>query len=155
MPKIWLDYAHFLAQTQCEVSKAREVYDRALVALPITQHELVWTQYADWAQSLVPEEEGPAKDLALQVARTVLRRYIKLKQEATEDYIEFLLKHNVLEEALALYVEIIEDERFVSNKGKTKFQLRMELCEFLAKNPLRSEGISTYLSRSLSVPSII
>jgi pre-mRNA-splicing factor SYF1 len=65
----------------------------------------------------------------------VYRRYIKFNVEAIEDYIEFLLKHDQLEEALSLYIAIIDDDGYVSPKGKTKYQLRMELCEFLSKHP--------------------
>lgn len=36
MPKIWLDYAKYLAKVCKSVTKTREVYDRALNALPIT-----------------------------------------------------------------------------------------------------------------------
>ena len=66
------------------------------------------------------------------------RRYIKFRVESTEDYIAFLLNHDLLEEALSLYIAIIDDEGYVSPKGKTKYELRMELCEFLAKNPQRT-----------------
>ena len=38
MPKIWLDYAKYLANVCKSVSRTREVYDRALNTLPITQH---------------------------------------------------------------------------------------------------------------------
>ena len=36
MPKIWLDYAKYLANVCKSVSRTREVYDRALNTLPIT-----------------------------------------------------------------------------------------------------------------------
>ena len=36
MPKIWLDYAKYLAKVCKSVTRTREVYDRALYALPIT-----------------------------------------------------------------------------------------------------------------------
>jgi len=36
MPRIWIMYAEFLAQ-QNLVTKTRRVYDRALLALPVTQ----------------------------------------------------------------------------------------------------------------------
>jgi len=72
-----------------------------------------------------------------ETAQYVYRRYIEFKPEVTEDYIDFLLTNDLLEEALELYVKILEDEGFVSSKGKTKYQLWMELCEFIARNPNR------------------
>lgn len=65
------------------------------------------------------------------------RRYIAFKPEDTEYYIDYLLQSDLLEEALDLYLSILSDEGFVSVKSKTKYQLWMELCEFIAKNPTR------------------
>ena len=36
MPKIWLDYAKFVGKYCGEVSLTRSIYDRALIALPVT-----------------------------------------------------------------------------------------------------------------------
>lgn len=104
------------------------MYDRALKALPVTQHQLVWDQYLEWASSLEDHTE---------TAQFVYRRYVQFKPEDTEDYIDYLLRNDILEEALDLYIKVLSDDTFVSNKGKTKYQLWMELCEFIAKNPAR------------------
>lgn len=42
--------------------------------------------------------------LGLETAKSIYRRYISFKIDAIEDYIEFLLKNNQLEEALSLYI---------------------------------------------------
>ena len=44
MPRIWLDYLEFLAG-QHRLTHTRRVFDRALMALPITQHDRVWPLY--------------------------------------------------------------------------------------------------------------
>lgn len=44
MPRIWLDYLELLVEQQW-VTKARRAFDRALAALPITQHDRVWVLY--------------------------------------------------------------------------------------------------------------
>ncbi len=54
------------------------------------------------------------------------------------------MKHDQLEEALSLYIAIIDDDGYVSPKGKTKYQLRMELCEFLSKHPARTQHLSSF-----------
>ena len=41
MPRIWLDYCAFLMD-QKKITRLRRVFDRALRALPITQHERIW-----------------------------------------------------------------------------------------------------------------
>ena len=44
MPRIWIDYCKFLTD-QRRVTRTRRVFDRALRALPITQHERIWKLY--------------------------------------------------------------------------------------------------------------
>ena len=70
--------------------------------MPVTQHELIWKAYLEWALELA--DEVP------QLAFHVYKRYIKIKPECTYDYIEFLLKHDFLEEALSLYVTLLEKD---------------------------------------------
>jgi hypothetical protein len=44
MPRIWLDYLELLLEGG-GVTGTRRAFDRALAALPITQHERVWVLY--------------------------------------------------------------------------------------------------------------
>jgi pre-mRNA-splicing factor SYF1 len=46
---------------------------------------------------------------------------------------------------LELYVRILNDEGFVSKRGasKSRYQLWMELCEFIARSPLRCVHLAT------------
>ncbi len=73
---------------------------------------MIWEAYVNWAQGLENYTE---------TACHVYRRYIAFKPEDTEHYIEYLLKNDLLEEALELYLQIISDESFVSIRGKTKY----------------------------------
>ena len=127
IPELWLEYAKFSAK-QHRVTETRKIYDRALGSLPVTDHDSIWDAYLQWAESL----EG-----LTDTACHIYRRYLKFKPEHTELYIDYLLKHDLLEEALELYLYILDDEGFVSVKGKTKYQFWMELCEFISKNPDR------------------
>ena len=111
MPKIWLDYAKFMSK-QHRITDTRQIYDRALVALPVTQHQLIWDAYIIWASSLEDFTD---------TACNVYRRYIEFSPEDTEYYIDFLLKNDLLEEALDLYKKLLEDDGFVSAKGKTRY----------------------------------
>jgi hypothetical protein len=43
MPRIWTQYLELLVQRK--VTCARRTFDRALQALPITQHDRVWVLY--------------------------------------------------------------------------------------------------------------
>ena len=44
MPRIWMDYCSFLVD-QRKITRTRRVMDRALRALPITQHDRIWPLY--------------------------------------------------------------------------------------------------------------
>ncbi|KAJ1721029.1 pre-mRNA-splicing factor syf1 [Coemansia erecta] len=48
MPRLWLDYCGH-AVRQADVSRARRVFDRALRALPVTQHVRIWPVYERFA----------------------------------------------------------------------------------------------------------
>lgn len=44
MPRIWIDYCQFLVDYS-RITKTRRTFDRALRALPITQHHRIWPRY--------------------------------------------------------------------------------------------------------------
>lgn len=67
MPRIWLDYCQFLMD-QCKITRTRRTFDRALRALPLTQHSRIWPLYIKFIQSYkLPE-----------TALRVYRRYLKV-----------------------------------------------------------------------------
>ena len=70
MPRIWLDYCQFLMD-QCKISRTRRTFDRALRALPLTQHNRIWPLYIKFIRS----HELP------ETAVRVYRRYLKVKKK--------------------------------------------------------------------------
>uniref|UniRef100_A0A8D0G7T7 Pre-mRNA-splicing factor SYF1 n=1 Tax=Sphenodon punctatus TaxID=8508 RepID=A0A8D0G7T7_SPHPU len=72
MPRIWLDYCQFLMD-QCRVTRTRRTFDRALRALPITQHHRIWPLYLKFVRMY------PLPETAVRV----YRRYLKVR-----DYIK-------------------------------------------------------------------
>nr|CAD7440654.1 unnamed protein product [Timema bartmani] len=124
MPRIWLDYCQCLMD-QCRITRTRQVFDRALRALPITQHHRVWPLYLKFICTHdIPE-----------TAVRVFRRYLKLCPEDAEDYIEYLSSIGRLDEAAVKLAHIVNKEDFVSKHGKSNHQLWNELCELTSKNP--------------------
>lgn len=124
MPRIWIDYCQFLVD-QCKVTRSRRTFDRALQALPITQHTRIWPLYLKFVRKHhIPE-----------TAVRVYRRYLKLEQENTEEYIDYLKSVGWLDEAAARLAFIVNKEKFVSKEGKSNHQLWQELCELISKNP--------------------
>ncbi|XP_064616120.1 pre-mRNA-splicing factor SYF1-like [Liolophura sinensis] len=124
MPRIWLDYCQFLMD-QCMITRTRRTFDRALRALPISQHYRIWPLYLKFARMY------PLPETAVRI----YRRYIKLQKENMEDYIEYLKLIGRLDEAAKRLVDIIDDDGFTSKAGKSKHQLWNELCELVSKNP--------------------
>ena len=44
MPRIWMDYCQFLVGQE-KITYTRHTFDRALRALPLTQHRRIWPLY--------------------------------------------------------------------------------------------------------------
>lgn len=124
MPRIWIDYCQYLID-QKFITKTRHAFDRALRALPITQHSRIWPKYLAFVNMYeIPE-----------TAVRVYRRYIKIEPENTEAYIDYLMEIGWLDEAAIKLAAIIDEDKFVSKKGKSNHQLWHELCELICKNP--------------------
>uniref|UniRef100_A0A1A9WIW5 Suppressor of forked domain-containing protein n=1 Tax=Glossina brevipalpis TaxID=37001 RepID=A0A1A9WIW5_9MUSC len=136
MPRIWMDYGAFMT-LQCKITRTRHVFDRALRALPITQHYRIWPLYLKFVRKYdIPE-----------TAVRVYRRYLKLAPDDAEEYIEYLTSVNRLDEAAQHLASIVDNENFVSKYGKSNHQLWNELCDLISKNPDKV--------RSLNVDAII
>ncbi|KAM3927342.1 pre-mRNA-splicing factor SYF1 [Leptodactylus fuscus] len=124
MPRIWLDYCQFLMD-QCKITRTRRTFDRALRALPITQHHRIWPLYLRFVRAhSLPE-----------TAVRVYRRYLKLFPENAEEYIEYLRSIDRLDEAASRLAAIVNQDDFVSKEGKSNYQLWQELCTLLSQNP--------------------
>lgn len=84
MPRIWIDYCQFLV-LQCKITRSRRSFDRALRALPVTQHPRIWPLYLRFVRSL------PLPETAIRV----YRRYLKVLTSKSWQYlphIQYCLK---------------------------------------------------------------
>lgn len=131
MPRIWMDYCVFLTN-QCKMTRTRHVFDRALRALPITQHHRIWPLYLNFVKAYDIQE----------TAIRVFRRYLKLCPESSEEYIEYLIEVNRLDEAAVVLGKVVNDENFTSKQGKSNHQLWNELCELISKNPSKVHSLN-------------
>lgn len=124
MPRIWMDYCKFLTYQQ-RITRTRRVFDRALRALPITQHHRIWPLYIEFVNMHdIPE-----------TAVRIYRRYLKLCPENAEEFVEYLTRIGRLDDAAVRLADIVNKEDFVSKAGKSKHQLWNELCDMISKNP--------------------
>ncbi|XP_025772219.1 pre-mRNA-splicing factor SYF1 [Puma concolor] len=131
MPRLWLDYCQFLMD-QGRITHTRRTFDRALRALPITQHSRIWPLYLRFLRS------HPLPETAVRG----YRRFLKLSPESAEEYIEYLKSSDRLDEAAQRLATVVNDERFVSKAGKSNYQLWHELCDLISQNPDKVQSLN-------------
>ena len=119
MPRIWEMYLGFLMK-QPLVTQTRRTFDRALRALPITQHARIWTLY-------IPFADSAGGDTAIKI----WKRYLQLKPEQAEDIIELLVQNGKYTEAVQQYMSILNSPRFSSKEAKGPFEVWAEMLELI------------------------
>lgn len=132
MPRIWIMYLETLT-SQKFITKTRRTFDRALCALPVTQHDRIWEIYLRFV-----EQEG----IPIETSLRVYRRYLKYDPSHIEDFIEFLVKSKLWQEAAERLASVLNDDQFYSIKGKTKHRLWLELCDLLTTHATEISGLN-------------
>lgn len=123
MPRIWLDYCQLLISLK-KGTATRKAFDRALQALPITQHKDMWKAFITWA-----------KDFGvMQTTIRVFRRYLMFDPMHREEFIFYLEEIEQYEEAARQLAICLNDEHFTSPSGQTHHQIWMHLCELCARH---------------------
>ena len=140
MPRIWEMYLQFLL-LQPLVTLTRHTFDRALRALPITQHNKIWALYRPFANSATG-----------QTAVKIWRRYIQIHPEDAEDFIELLVEERLYTEAIKMYMNILNNTRFRSKHGKGHYQLWNEMVDLLVTH---ARLVETGYEYGIDVESII
>lgn len=132
MPKIWDMFLAFLMQ-QPLVTYTRRTFDRALRALPITQHNRIWARFRPFANSASGD-----------TAMKIWQRYMQIHPEDSEDYITLLVELGQYTEAVKKYMDILNNPKFRSKHGKSNFQLWSEMVDLLVEKAQEVEiGITT------------
>ena len=119
MPRVWEMYLSFLKR-QPLVTRTRQAFDRALRALPITQHNRIWAIYRPFADSASGE-----------TSIRIWRRYIQIHPEDSEDFITLLVEKGYFNEAIRKYMDILNNPKFQSKKGRSNFQLWGEMLDLM------------------------
>ncbi|KAF5520146.1 Pre-mRNA-splicing factor SYF1 [Colletotrichum aenigma] len=127
MPRIWELYLKFLLQ-QPLVTTTRRTFDRALRALPITQHNRIWALYKPFANS--------AAGIS---AVKVWRRYMQIHPEDAEDFIELLTQVGLYTEAVKKYIDVLNNLRFTSKHGKGHYELWGEMVDMIVEHAAEIE----------------
>jgi pre-mRNA-splicing factor SYF1 len=119
MPRIWEMYLSFLC-SQPRITQTRRTFDRALRALPITQHNRIWALYRPFATSASGE-----------TAIKVWRRYMQIHPEHAEDFIDILVHQKQYTDAVVKYMDILNNPRFRSKEAKGPFQFWTDMLELI------------------------
>ena len=131
MPRVWIDYSKFLTK-QGKVTRTRRVFDRALRALPPTQHDRIWPLYIKFiTMHNIPE-----------TAIRVFKRHLQMYPENSEQYIDYLISVDRLDEASQVLAKCVNQTDFVSKAGKSNHQLWNELCDMISKNPTKIQTLN-------------
>merc|ERR550519_151305 len=131
MPRVWIDYCKFLTK-QGKVTRTRRVFDRALRALPPTQHDRIWVLYIKFiTMHNIPE-----------TAIRVFKRHLQMYPENSEQYIDYLISVERLDEASQILAKCVNNPDFVSKAGKSNHQLWNELCDMISKNPTKIQTLN-------------
>ncbi|WVZ66873.1 hypothetical protein U9M48_016036 [Paspalum notatum var. saurae] len=131
MPRIWVLYLTSL-HDQRLITRSRRAFDRALRALPVTQHDRIWPLYLRLAS---------LQACPVETSLRVFRRYLQFDPSHAEDFINFLISANRWQEAADRLASVLNDDGFRSVKGKTRHQLWLELCEILTKHADEVAGL--------------
>ncbi|KAL3815064.1 hypothetical protein ACJIZ3_016332 [Penstemon smallii] len=132
MPRIWIMYLQTLTHQKL-ITRTRRAFDRALCALPVTQHDRIWEYYLFFVSQ---------KGLPIETSLRVYRRYLKYDPSHIEDFIEFLINSELWQEAAERLAGVLNDDKFYSIKGKTKHRLWLELCDLLTQHAREISGLN-------------
>jgi pre-mRNA-splicing factor SYF1 len=97
-----LDYCELLSFIN-KGTDTRRTFDRALQALPITQHQELWGLYIDWVTKFDVEE----------TAIRVYRRYLMYDPTARETFVNYLEEIEQFEEAARQLSICLNDEHYM------------------------------------------
>ncbi|KAK6793556.1 hypothetical protein RDI58_007009 [Solanum bulbocastanum] len=132
MSWIWIMYLVSLTQQKL-VTRTRRTFDRALCALPVTQHDRIWEHYLVFVSQ---------RGISIEISLRVYRRYLKYDPSHSEDLLEFLLNSELCQEAAESLAGVLNDDLFYSIKGKTKYRLWLELCDLLTQHATEISGLN-------------
>ena len=115
----------------------RRVLDRALSALPVTQHERVWPIVLEWMRASGAGRAAPG------VEEHMWERYCKLCPWRVEDFVDFLVDAGRLDLAAVKFAHMLSNPAFESSKGKSRREMWDRLVTLATENPVEVVSIDT------------
>lgn len=122
MPRVWLGLLALLIETQ-RVTATRRAFNRALRALPITQHHRVWQPYLAFVRTLATPH----------LAVRAYRRYLLLEPSARDEFVSFLFSVHAYDEASVQLVALLDAPS--SALTRPPHAIWLQLCELVTQHP--------------------
>ncbi|KAJ2122168.1 pre-mRNA-splicing factor syf1 [Coemansia sp. RSA 720] len=119
MPELWLKYIRFM-RVQADVTRTRRVCDRALRALPVTQHARVWRMYLRFAEHVGGH-----------TAHHVYARYLRAWPEESERLVDYCESHEEWNAMTLALVKVLDNTGFRSSRGTSEYGLWVRLAHVL------------------------
>ena len=165
-PRVWmayLEFAHTLQQQEVQPTdgtisdmlisihptQLRHLVNRALEALPVTQHDKIWPVLLKYYQSNNPETASGY--IPKETKLSVLRRYVQYNPEATKEVADFLANElGHWGEAALMYVDLLNHDDVrdgggtgtkgtVTTSAVERKDLWMSLANICTRHPVEDE----------------
>ena len=143
MPIIWMNYIQFMME-QNSITKTKIIFNKALQAIPITQHKKLWDIYIPWVESLIGCHKSKIE---------IFKRYIKFNPDYKEKFINYLIGIKEFNLAIHLIIEILNEENFYSKENKSQYYYWILLCQIINNYP-EDLNLSKY-NKELNVDKVI
>jgi pre-mRNA-splicing factor SYF1 len=131
-PRVWMEYLEYAHEkSSMDPTQLRHLANRALEAIPVTQHDKIWPVLLKYYQST--DTNWIPKETKL----SLLRRYIQFNPAATKEVADFLANDlNHWGEAALLYVKLLNQPEVVQRN-----ELWMALANICTRHPVEQVGI--------------
>jgi pre-mRNA-splicing factor SYF1 len=145
-PRVWMEYLSYAHDVSSMTpTQLRHLANRALEALPVTQHDKIWPvlvkYYLSTSTSVTAQQQQQqhVQPIPKETKLSMLRRYIQFSPAATQEVADFLadeLGH--WGEAALLYVKLLNQPEITSLQRK---DLWMALAKICTRNPVEQVGL--------------
>ena len=137
-PRVWMAYLKYAHEkARLHPTKLRRLANRALEALPVTQHDKVWPVLLNYYQST--DEGANSTSIPKETKLSMLRRYAQFHPPATQEIAEFLAdKLGHWGEAALLYVQLLNQPELTILQRK---DLWMSLAKICTRHPVEKVGL--------------
>jgi len=130
MPRIWIMFINHLIQWR-RGTLTRHTFDRAIRALPLSQHGRIWELYVPWAKDFgVPE-----------TTILILRRYLQYDPSQREIMVDYLESISAHEEAIRQTTECLNIDESDAVSSTSSYKLWIRLCAMCATHAEQAANV--------------